>query len=457
MKITKKKVLLALGVLGGLVLLTAGVLDLLYGDSLAVMLANRELQGEVKAIPDTAAKDLPPLTEGDADWICWRGPKGDGASLVRNIKKDWTGGLRELWRVEYLCQGPSSGTWSAPVVRGNRLVVTGRDRNDDLVFCLSPEDGSLIWKAAHTVEAASSYGRGSRATPWIDGDRVYTFGRSGDLICWGLKDGRKLWHKTVGTEGGAESRWGHSASPLVTDALVVVPGGGTARTVAYDKKTGELRWKVGRGPAGYAGMVRMPIEGRPAVLNFHGKGLCAVDLKEGKELWDTGWETGYDVNATTPVFTGDRVFITSGYGTGCELLKVSASNAQVLWKSEVIASQHSDLHIIGGCIYGYSGDSMQNRGDFLCVELETGKELWSTGEMGWGTCVQVDGHLLCMDIKGNIFLMRPDPAKFIKVTEQRGIFGKVRGAVWTVPVLANGRLYLRFMQTLIAFDVREKS
>jgi len=112
-----------------------------------------------------------------------------------------------------------------------------------------------------------------------------------------------------------------------------------------------------------------------------------------------------DVNATTPIAVGDRVFITSGYGTGCMLLKVGRSGAEVLWKNEVIAAQHSDPYAIDGFLYGYSGDSSQNRGTFKCVSLADGSENWATDEMGWGTCMWVDGHLLCCDIKGNLFLI----------------------------------------------------
>jgi outer membrane protein assembly factor BamB len=392
---------------------------------------------------------------GPADWICWRGPAGDGRSLVEDIRIDWSGGLEKLWEIGFLCQGRTSGTWSAPVIRGNRLIACGRDEENDLVFCLDPEDGSLIWKASYPAEADRAFGRGPRATPWIDGDRVYTFGRSGDLACWKLLDGTLVWRRNVADEGGEESRWGHASSPLVTDDLVVVAGGGTARTIGFDKRTGETRWKSGEGKAGYAAMVSMSIDGRPVVLNFHGTGLAAVDLRDGTELWDTPWKTDHDVNATTPVVTGDRVFITSAYGTGGQLLRVRADSAEEIWRSETIASHHSDPFILDGHIYGYSGSSMQNRGSFVCVGLATGEEKWSTDEMGWGTCVLVAGHLLCMDIKGNLFLMRPQPDRFVKVAEMRGVLGDVRGAAWTLPVVANGRLYVRFAQRLLCFDISE--
>ena len=448
-----KKVLKIAGVLLGLAVVVLAVMVALNWESLSVMFSNRKLQGPVTAVPGVSGPASLPLTTGEADWICWRGANGDGHSGVTGILTDWSAGLEKKWEIDYLCHHRSSGTWSAPVIRGNRLVVCGRNETDDLVFCLNPEDGGLIWKAAYPARAQSNYGAGARATPWIDGQRVYTFGRCGDLVCWNLMDGGKLWHKNVNDEGGQEPNWGYSTSPLVTDTLVVVNGGGTARTIAYDKMNGNVAWKSGSGQAGYAALRTMRIEGAPVILTFHGKGLAALDPQDGRELWNMTWETEYDVNATTPVVSGDLVFISSGYGTGCELLKVSRAGAEVVWKSEVIASHHSDPFIIDGHIYGYSGLSTQNKGEFKCVELLTGVEKWSTNEMGWGTCVYVDGFLLCSDIKGNLFLMKPDPEKFVMVTRMPGALGKVRGASWTIPVLANGSLYLRFQQKLVCYKI----
>jgi outer membrane protein assembly factor BamB len=452
-----KRVLKITGVLIALFVVVLAVLVILNWESISVMMVNKDLHGTVDAIPEAGDAGPLPITRGESDWTCWRGANGDGRSTMTGILTDWSQGLEKKWEVDYLCQHSSSVTWSAPVIQGNRLVVCGRDKDKDLVFCLNPEDGGLIWKTDYPAKAGTSYGTGSRATPWIDDERVYTFGRSGDLVCWNLKDGSKLWHRNVNDEGGEEPTWGHSTSPLVTDRLVVVNGGGTARTIAYDKLTGNVAWKSGSGQAGYAGLQTIPIDGQPVLLTFHGKGLAALAPEDGKELWNITWETKYDVNATTPVIAGDRVFITSGYGTGCELLQVSTTNASVIWKNTAIASHHSDPFIVNGHIYGYSGISTQNKGSFKCVELETGTEKWATKEMGWGTCVYVEGFLLCCDIKGNLFLMKPDPEKFIKVTGMPKALGKVKGAAWTVPVLANGNLFLRFKQKLVCYDITASS
>ncbi len=421
-------------------------------DTIAIMTGNADVHEETAAVPEPVVrKEIPPVKEGEADWPCWRGPDHDGRSRVTGIIKEWGAGLEKKWEVDFLCSGKASAVWSSPVVKGSRLVVMGRHDRDDTVYCLNTENGELIWKTSYEAAAQASYGKGSRATPCIEDARVYTFGRSGDLVCWNLENGEKIWHENVSTEGGSEPTWGHSTSPLIYGDSVIVNGGGSARTIAYNKMTGTVKWKSGSGHPGYAALVMMNIEEKPVLITFHGKGLAALSPDDGTELWNTEWKTPYDVHATTPVFFEDRIFITSGYGTGGELLKVTFSSAEPLWRNKEISSHHSDPYIISGCIYGYSGDSMQNKGRFKCVDLETGLEKWSTNEMGWGTCTWADGHLICLDIKGNLFLMKPDPEKFRLITSIPGLLGKVKGAAWTVPVAANGNLYIRHKQKLICF------
>jgi len=416
-------------------------------------MGTEKLSGELEAIPSTETTELTQLVKGPADWISWQGANADNRSLVKGIIKDWSAGLKKMWEVNYLCQGDLSATWSAPVVQGNRLVVLGRDDESDLVFCLDPKSGELLWKQSYKAKAVSSHGTGPRATPYIENDRVYTYGRSGDLKCWSLFDGKELWAANVKNEGGAEPTWGLASSPLILGELVVVQGGGSVRTIAYNKISGEVTWKSGSGLAGYAAIKAMILEGRQLILVFHGKGLVAIDAENGSELWNVSWETPYDVNATTPIVFEDKVFITSGYKTGGMLLKITSTGADSLWHNKTIAAQHSDPFIIGGFMYGYSGDSAQNRGAFKCINLSDGMEKWSTNKMGWGTCVFVDGFLLCCDIKGNIFLMKPDPNDFILVTELSKALGDVKGPVWTKPVLANGLMFLRFKQKLLCYDI----
>lgn len=431
--------------------LAVGGLTMAYFAWLA-MNDEEDVRGPSGPIPKAAAA-LTPVRHGPADWPCWRGPRGDGKNPVTGIRKDWSGGLKKLWELDYLCQGRDSVTWSAPAVQGNRLVVPGRDEHRDIVFCLDPNNGELLWLGAYEAEAGTSHGPGARATPYIDDDRVYTFGRSGDLACWHLEDGELLWKHNVGETGGRTPRWGHSSSPLVYDDKVFVQGGGDALVVAYHKMTGHLAWKAMKGEAGYAAPALVNMGDATGLLIFHATGLACLDPHDGNTLWSVPWETQYNVNATTPAVAGTTVFITSGYGTGCQALQVGNAEANVLWRNKAIAAHHSDPIILDGFIYGYSGLSNQNRGHFKCVKLDTGEELWSTREIGWGTMLSIDGYLLCMDIKGSLFLVKPDPGAFQQVTEFKHALGKVKHTAWTIPVVANDKLYLRYMQRLVCYSL----
>ncbi len=180
------------------------VFGIYYGYQIYKIIAGSEpISGLQENIPSKMAV-IPPMTIGIADWPNWRGAEFDGKSATKGIKTDWSQGLKKRWQVKYLCQGNSTASWSAPVVQGNRLIVPGRDKINDLVFCIDTDSGALIWSGSYEAKAESSHGPGSRATPYINEDRVYTFGRSGDLVCWHLFDGKLLWRKNVKEEGGAE-------------------------------------------------------------------------------------------------------------------------------------------------------------------------------------------------------------------------------------------------------------
>ncbi|MCP4450107.1 MAG: PQQ-binding-like beta-propeller repeat protein [Planctomycetes bacterium] len=448
----KRTLKIILGVVGVLALGLA-VLVTWNWESVEILTGTGNLAGPPQGIPEAIEPAAPLRDQGDADWPCWRGTAGDARSTVTGIKTDWTTGLTQLWEVNYLCQGKDSAAWTAPVIQGDRLVVCGRDEGHDLAFCLNVTNGQLLWHGHYAAAAGGSHGMGMRGTPAIDEGRVYTFGRSGDLVCWDLKNGIILWHRNVHDEGGQAPKWGHASSPAVAGDAVLVQGGGTVRVIAYHKETGNVIWASGQGNAGYAPLVPVTLGDTPACLAFHGHGLAALALDTGRELWNTPWETAHGVNATTPLVEGEHVFITSGYGTGAQWLEVSDTAASAQWTNRVMASHHSDGVILDGFLYGYSGQSIQNRGVFKCVDLATGTQKWSTKDMGWGTCVYLDGHLLCLDIKGNLFLMKPDPAEFIQVTTLPRALGDVKGPVWTLPVIANDKLYLRFKQRLVCYSL----
>jgi outer membrane protein assembly factor BamB len=418
------------------------------------VMGSEPLFGKQENIP-VPVLPIPPVTKGSADWTNWRGPNFEGKCAFKGIRTDWSKGLKKLWSANYLCQDNATASWSSPVVQGNRLIVPGRDSKNDWVFCINAETGELIWKSSYAAESGSSHGPGPRATPFINDDKVYTLGRSGDLVCWNLEDGKLIWRKNVKDEGGTEPTWGFSTTPLVFGDKVIVQGGGKALVLAYHKLTGELLWKSMEGEAGYAAAITMNLQNELKLLIYHGTGLSCLNPSDGKSLWTAPWPTKYFVNATTPLVSNDIIFHSSGYGMGCEALKVTSEGFSVLWRNNLIEAQHSDPVLVDGYIYGYSGESSRINGQFKCVELASGKEMWSTGEIGQGTTTYVDGYLICLDIKGNLFLVQPNSSGFKQIGKIKAAIKDVKNPAWTVPVIANGKIYLRYLQQMVCYSLTE--
>jgi outer membrane protein assembly factor BamB len=154
-----------------------------------------------------------------------------------------------------------------------------------------------------------------------------------------------------------------------------------------------------------------------------------------------------------PVSEGNILFVTSGYGKGCMAVNVSNKKATVLWESKAIEGQHSDPVIVDGYVYGYSGNSSSNRGTLACLRLSDGKEMWKSGEAGNGTFAYADGHIVCLDIKGNLYLVETSHEKFVKKGVMISAMPGVKHPAWTAPVIANGKLYLRYLQNIICYNI----
>jgi len=232
--------------------------------------------------------------------------------------------------------------------------------------------------------------------------------------------------------------------------MVVVQGGGSALVCAFNKFNGELIWKSYEGMAGFAASILLNFEEDTSFLVYHSLGLSNIDPETGTDLWRVPWE--FEMNATTPVVEGNIIFHTS-FQMGCEAIEFTKNSFKVLWKNDAISAHHSDPIIVDGFIYGYSGFSGANRGTFKCVDLKTGNEMWSTKELGQGTTTYVDGHLICMNLDGDLFLVKPNHEVLNIVGKIEKALGEVRYQAWTVPVVANGNLYVRYLQNLICYDL----
>jgi outer membrane protein assembly factor BamB len=392
--------------------------------------------------------ERPLLANPRGDWPQWRGPNRDGLSTETGLRTDWPKeGPKVLW------EAPLGGGYGCPAVVGKRVVTLTQERDDEAVVCRDTETGRELWQLRYPCKYLNDFGPGPRATPTVDGDFVYTVGATGILHCLKLETGDKVWRHNLLEEFHAPNlRWGVSFSPLVEgDLLLTMPGGpGGDSLAAFHKKTGELVWKTGSDPAGYGSPVACTAAGVRQVLFFTGTGLVSVAPDSGKVYWSFPWETSFGCNVATPIVRGDYVFLSSGYGKGCALLKVEAKDGGALGARAVYETNQMCNHFASSVLYmdhlyGF------NESTLTCMEFRTGQVVWTERGFKKGSLLIADGHLIILGENGRLALAEATPAGY----REKAAFRPFRTKCWTVPVLAQGRLYIRDEERLLCLDVKK--
>jgi outer membrane protein assembly factor BamB len=372
------------------------------------------------------------------DWPQWRGPQRNGISSESGWLLRWpAGGPRRLWTAQ-VGEG-----FSSVAVQGGRVYTMGNAGNRDTVYCLAAGTGRVLWRYSYPCPGGDQ--SGTRATPTVEANRVYTFSREGQAFCLNAASGARIWGRDLQRETGAPPpRWGFSGSPLVYDKLVIYNVGTSG--AALDKVTGKLVWKSGAGSAGYASPVAYAVGDRKGVAVFAGTSLVGVDPKSGRTLWQFPWQTDFEVNAADPIFSGDTVFISSNYNRGCALIRLGrGARPTAVWENRNMRNHFNSCVLLGGYLYGNDQNTLK------CLELRTGAERWQRRGMGKGGLIGVNGYLLVLTERGTLVLSRANPQQY---TEQAHA-SVLRGTCWTQPVLANGLVYCRSHEgELICLELR---
>jgi len=382
---------------------------------------------------------------GGLDWPHYRGPNSNGVSAEKGINKDWSSKPPKLlWKVDMTDDG-----YSGPAVADGVVYVIDHSGDDDIVRALSLADGSEIWRYAYSDAKAESNGM-TRSTPTVLAGKVYTMSRLGVANCLDAKTGKVVWSRDLVAEYHSQRPgWDLACSPVIDGQNVILcPGGDNAGVVALDKDTGKTVWQGGGTTvSGYSTPVAATIAGIRQFVLFVAKGIIGVDPTNGRVLWRAPWETAYDVNAMNPVVIGDRVFLSSGYGHGCELLKIDGSSASIVWQNKEMQAQFSCPILLGGYLYGTS-----DPGNLMCMDPLTGETKWKQPGFEKGGCVAVDGTIIAMNgSNGDIFMAAVSPEGY---KELGHISGPLPGQSWTAPIVAQGKLIIRNTKAVGCLDLR---
>ncbi|MHC4645683.1 MAG: outer membrane protein assembly factor BamB family protein [Planctomycetota bacterium] len=384
-----------------------------------------------------------------ADWPNWRGPNLNGISDETGWTAVWPAeGPKILWQ-----EAIGTGFSSMAVSKG-RLYAMGNIDNQDILYCFNAETGQLHWKKSYSEpKNPKNYEGGPNATPTVDGNKVYTFSKTGKLFCRDTQTGDVVWSKDLKQEFGIKSPdWGISGSALILGDMVILNAGTWG--IAFDKTSGKLVWETGKGPGGYGTPVPYTSNGRTYLAVFGEETIAGVDAQTGKKVWDYPWKTRYNVNAADPIVSGDMIFISSGYGKGCALLKLEDNSVTEIYNNKNMRNQCNSSVLWKGCIYGFDGQ-VGGKGKLTCIDHKSSKVKWSQAGLGTGSLMLADGKLIVLGEKGKlaIFEARPDGYKELAAAQ---ILPKKK--CWTTPVLANGLIYARNADgDLVCVDVRARA
>ena len=386
--------------------------------------------------------------EARADWLHYRGPHMNGSSTEKLPAALNKQGPAPLWKA-------SLGTGSSAIsVANGRVFSMGNVHEKDTVYCLDANSGKEIWRHEYTLGVDKRMFEGGPATtPTLDAKRVYTVSHQGDLFCLDADTGKPIWYKHYQKDfGGTRPQWGYAGSPTVEGKLLLIDVGAKGgSTVALDKTTGNTVWKSGDDAAGYGSPVVATVAGQRTVLVFKANALVGLDLKDGHELWRAPWKTNYDVNAATPIVFEDKVFITSGYDTGCALLAITPGKAAELWRNKNLRAHINTPVYWQGHIYGLDGQA-EPGAPLVCLDAATGKKLWSEKNLG-GSLIAVDGQLVILSERGELLIGDASPSAF-KASIRTQVLG---GRCWVQPTVSEGKLFVKNNEgELVCLDLSSK-
>ncbi len=400
------------------------------------------------------------------DWAQWRGPNREGIFKGANLNLDWATKKPALfWTFRQAGAG-----YSAPTIVGNTLYCQGADDTNDFAFALDTQTGKVKWKQnlGPAYISSDNRGNGGRGSITIDGNNLYLMRGGGQIACLSATDGAIRWQKSSMEDFSGKNMnfsWGYSESPLVDGNLVICsPGGSDGTIIALDKNTGATIWrsKELQDDASYCSPIIANVNGFKMYVQLTAKNIVGVSAKDGKLLWKVAFE-GSRVAAVipTPIFVDNTIYVTNGYGVGCLLIKLTRSgdniNAETVYANQNLSNQHGGVVLLNGNIYGYA----ESR-NWVCQDIKTGEVIWRErgNDINKGSILCVNDRLILLDMQTGlsaVIAASPEGWKEfgrMEIPERTKITTK-DNFVWTHPVVANDKLYIRDHDLLFCFDLKK--
>ena len=367
-------------------------------------------------------------------WLNWMGNDHDGVSNESGWSTDWPDtGLQVAWQ-----KNVGIGFSSVSIAEG-RLYTMGHADGEETVFCLNQDSGQAIWKQSYPSELVDNlYEGGPGSTPTIDGDRVYTVGKEGQLYCFRAGDGDILWQRDLQADLDVGlPEWGFNSSALVLGDQLILQGG---RAVSYDKLDGDVNWRTPKHTPGYGSAALLNQGGRQFLALLDSDGLRVLNAGDGKIVDGFPWKSPFRTNATTPIIQDDTIFISTAYGVGSGLFRFDGEKLDLIYDNRDMRNHFNNSILFNGYLYGFDGNSNFGRVVHLvCMNHLTGKVAWKERGLGCGSLMIADGKLIVLSEDGQLVVAEATPQEYRELARTRILSGRC----WTIPVLLDKHVYAR--------------
>jgi outer membrane protein assembly factor BamB len=390
------------------------------------------------------------------DWPQFRGPQRDNVSRETGLLKSWSeDGPKRLWLSTNLGAG-----YSGPTIVGEQIYIMGQRSESQWLLCLDAKSGKERWATRLGDAYTNEFGDGPRGTPTVTGGRVFGIGANGEVLCADADTGKEHWRAKLTELGGQVPGWGYCESPLVDGTRVVcTPGGEKGAVVALDIKTGQPVWqsKHFTDEAQYTSLMLLEKAGVRQYICGNREHMAGIAADDGRLLWQQKFRSGVVV-AQSLIVSGDMIYAAAAGGTGCKAVRLTTpGQAEVVYANKVMKNLPGGVVLFNQHLYGYS-DSI----GWVCQDWQTGEEVWSSKALEKGSVTIARRMLYCLTEDKRVMVLADaspegwrERGRFL-LTPQSEHRAK-QGKVWSPPVIAHGKLYLRDQERLWCFEITDPS
>lgn len=395
-----------------------------------------------------ASINLPGSKGSAAEPSGWYGFRGDGTGAA--IEGPDKLALGDSGNLAWKRTMPGKSV-ASPIVVGDRVISTssgGQEGEKLFVTAVRLSDGELLWEQSFRATGrpfCHPTSANAAPSPVSDGERIFAFYSSNDLICLSL-DGELIWYRGLGYDyPKAGNDIGMASSPIVTQGAVIaqIEAQGDSFAIGIDAETGENLWRMDRPrQSNWSSPVAVmrPDESTEVVMQC-GQSIVAVDPRSGNEKWSI--QEGRDtISSATPA--GGLLLIP---GDDMMALDVgqSATAPEVAWRKNRVVPSNASAVVAGDRFYSLKGSVL------IAASIEDGDVLWQERLSGlggtWATPVYANRKIYVFDQAGNGLVIEDqgDAAETISEVE-------IGEGVLASPAIAQGRLVVRSNDSLLCFE-----